>query len=513
MASNKMALIILDGWAHGPADPDVNAIHQAHTPFVDSLYHTYPNTELHTSGENVGLPEGQMGNSEVGHLNIGAGRVVYQPLVRINKAIQENDLFENKNLNDAITYARENGKAIHLVGLVSDGGVHSHIDHLKGLIDILSAKGCEDVYIHAFTDGRDTDPKSGIGYIQSLQQYLEDKTAELASIIGRYYAMDRDNRWERVSKAYQLLVNGQGKAFQNPANAIMEAYESDNTDEFIEPIVITDEDENPTATIQNGDVVLFFNFRTDRGRELTTALSQQDMPDYQMHKLDLYYLTMTPYDQTFEGVKVLFDENIPDDTLGETIADNHLLQLRIAETEKYPHVTYFFSGGRENPFEGEFRKMIPSPQVATYDLQPAMSAHEVNTGLQSMIKEHEPELVVLNYANPDMVGHTGDFDAVVKAVETVDQCLKATVAYLQDQGYSCLITADHGNADYMVNPDGSPNTAHTKNPVPLFILSQEAQAPLAQGRLANIAPTILHLMNLPQPEAMKGQSLLKPVTQ
>lgn len=513
MVDTKMALIILDGWGHGPDDSSVNAVHQANTPFVDSLYDQFPNTELQTSGEDVGLPEGQMGNSEVGHLNIGAGRVVYQPLVRINKAIQERSLHQNKNINDAIAYAKENGKAVHLLGLVSDGGVHSHIEHLKGLVDLFTEKGIEDLYIHAFTDGRDTDPKSGIGYIQSLQQYLAGKSGQIASIIGRYYAMDRDNRWERVNKAYQLLVNGKGEAYKNPANAIMDAYEQDNTDEFIEPVVMTDDYQNPTATIQDGDVVLFFNFRTDRGRELTTVLSQQDKPDYQMHKLNLYYLTMTPYDKTFEGVKVIFDENIPEKTLGETLADNNLGQLRIAETEKYPHVTYFFSGGRENNFQGEIRRMVPSPQVATYDLKPEMSAHEVNTALQETVTKDEPALVVLNYANPDMVGHTGDFNAVVKALETIDRCLKETVEFLRAHGYGCLITADHGNSDYMVNPDGSPNTAHTKNPVPLFLLHGNSDIQLSPGRLADIAPTILHLMNVEQPTAMTGQSLLKSVAQ
>ena len=508
-----MALIILDGWAHGPDDPKVNAVRQAQTPFVDSLYNLFPNTELYTSGENVGLPEGQMGNSEVGHLNIGAGRVVYQPLVRVNKAIEERTLHEDPTLNEAIDYAKQNEKAIHLLGLVSDGGVHSHIDHLKGLVDIFSEKECEDVYIHAFTDGRDTDPKSGIGYIQSLQQHIEDTPVELASIIGRYYAMDRDNRWERVKKAYQLLVNGEGEPYQDPGSAMMDAYEKNNTDEFIEPVVLTDNEESPVATIQDGDVVVFFNFRTDRGRELTMALSQQDMPEYQMQKLDLHYLTMTVYDKTFEGVNVIFDENIPEETLGEAVSNAGLGQLRIAETEKYPHVTYFFSGGRETTFSYEYRKMISSPQVATYDLQPSMSAKEVNEALQEVVQENEPSLIVLNYANPDMVGHTGDFNAVVEALETVDNCLEETVNFLRNRGYGCLITADHGNSDYMVNPDGSPNTAHTKYPVPLFLLTDQKNIQLERGKLADIAPTLLALMNLEQPETMSGQSLLSPVAQ
>lgn len=508
MSNQKAALIILDGWGHGPDNPEVNAIKKAQTPYVDSLYKDFPNSELLTSGENVGLPEGQMGNSEVGHLNIGAGRVVYQPLVRINKAIEERMLHNNNTLTQAINYAKTNGKSIHLLGLLSDGGVHSHIDHLKGLIDIFEEQECSNVYVHAFTDGRDTDPKSGIGYIQSLQQHLSGKQAELASIVGRYYAMDRDNRWERIQKAYKLLVEGRGSTYQDPAQALMDAYEADNTDEFIEPVILTHPDEQPIATINNGDVVLFFNFRTDRGRELTKALTQVDMPEHDMQKMDLHYLTMTPYDKTFEGIQVIFDEDIPDGTLGEAVANEGLSQLRIAETEKYPHVTYFFSGGREETFTQEQRKMIASPQVPTYDLQPPMSAHEVNAGLREMVQTYEPSLVVLNYANPDMVGHTGEFDAVVNAIETVDHCLKETVEYLKEHNYSCLITADHGNADYMVNPDGSPNTAHTKHPVPIFLVNTEKSYKLVDGILADIAPTILKLMGKPATEEMQGRCLL-----
>lgn len=508
MTQPKAALIILDGWGHGPKDPKVNAIQQARTPFVDSLYETYPNAELLTSGEDVGLPEGQMGNSEVGHLNIGAGRVVYQPLVRVNKAIEDQSLYQNQPLQDAIAYARDNHRAVHLLGLVSDGGVHAHIDHLKGLVDILDHQEATQVYIHAFTDGRDTDPKSGVGHIQALQQHLAHSNAQLASLIGRYYAMDRDNRWERIQKAYQLLVEGEGTPYRDPVQAMMDAYEAENTDEFIEPVLLTDAEGQPTATIQDGDVVIFFNFRTDRGRELTMALSQQDFPSYNMRKLNLRYLTMTAYDKTFEGIDVIFGDNIPEQTLGEVVADAGLSQLRMAETEKYPHVTYFFSGGRETPFSGEHRKMIESPRVPTYDLQPEMSAWQVNEALQQQVTANQPDLIVLNYANPDMVGHTGDFEAVLQALETVDQCLERTVRFLQEQGYACLVIADHGNADYMVNPDGSPNTAHTKHPVPAFLISEQKQVRLREGRLADVAPTLLQLLGEPLPAAMTGQSLL-----
>lgn len=508
MSNQKTALIILDGWGHGPDDPAVNAIHQARTPFVDSLYEAYPNAELHTSGEDVGLPDGQMGNSEVGHLNIGAGRVVDQPLVRINKAIANDTLYQNKPLLDAIQYARQQQRSIHLLGLVSDGGVHAHIDHLKALLDILEYHQAEQVFVHGFTDGRDTDPKSGIGHIQSLQQHLAGTRARLASIIGRYYAMDRDNRWERIRKAYQLLTQGEGDCYQDPVQAVMDAYEADNTDEFIEPVAITDEDQQPLTTISEGDVVIFFNFRTDRGRELTTALSQQDFPDYGMTKLDLRYLTMTAYDKTFEGVDIIFGDNVPEQTLGEVVADQGLSQLRIAETEKYPHVTYFFSGGREGHFDHEQREMVASPQVPTYDFQPAMSAQPLNDTLQDAVNTNAPDLIVLNYANPDMVGHTGDFGAVIEALETVDQCLRETVNFLQQNSYACLVIADHGNADYMVNPDGSPNTAHTKNPVPVFLLDEGNEQQIRSGRLADVAPTLLELMGCRKPEAMSGQSLM-----
>ena len=508
MKQQKVAFIILDGWAHGPKDENINAVEKAKTPFMDGLYLQYPHAELKTSGENVGLPEGQMGNSEVGHLNIGAGRIVYQPLVRINKAIEDRTLHQNQAIKDAIQYAKQNKKNIHLLGLVSDGGVHSHVKHLKGLCNIFHEHDFDDLYIHAFTDGRDTDPKSGVGYIQSLQQFLQKSSGRIASLIGRYYAMDRDNRWERVKKAYDLLVNGKGKESKDAPKAIMESYEEGITDEFIEPIVITDDDNQPIGTIEEGDVVLFFNFRTDRGRELTMALTQKDFPDQDMETMDLYYLTMTQYDKNFENVKVILDNSNPKNTLGEVMADNQRTQLRIAETEKYPHVTYFFSGGRENEFEGESRKMIPSPKVATYDLQPAMSAQAVTDELINEVNEKHPELIILNYANPDMVGHTGVFDAVVKAVETVDSCLKQAVEYLRKEGYTCIVTADHGNADFMVNEDGSPNTAHTTNPVPVILIGEDKETKLRNGRLADIAPTILQLMEINAPEEMTGKPLL-----
>ncbi len=508
MRNPKSALIILDGWAHGQKNENVNAVRKANTPFVDSLYEDYPNNELKTSGEDVGLPARQMGNSEVGHLNIGAGRIVYQPLVKINKAIEDKSLFENPVLQKALNYANSNNKQVHILGLVSDGGVHSHIDHIKGLCDIAESYNIPNFYVHAFTDGRDTDPKSGVGYIQSLQQHLNKSEGEIASVIGRYYAMDRDNRWERVQKAYVLLVNGNGKKSQDAPQAIMESYEDGITDEFIDPIVVTDENSKPLATIENGDVVLFANFRTDRGRELTMALTQQDFSDYGMETLDLYYLTMTEYDKNFENIDVILDNKAPGNTIGEFLANKGLTQLRIAETEKYPHVTYFFSGGREQQFEGESREMVPSPKVATYDLKPSMSAEEVTNDLIQFVQDEEPNFIVLNFANPDMVGHTGVFDAVVEALETVDTCLKRVVETLKNQNYECLITADHGNADFMVNNDGSPNTAHTQNPVPIFLLSEKKELKIKAGRLADLAPTLLQLMDLDIPKEMNGKPLI-----
>ncbi len=507
---NKLALIILDGWGHGVDDAQINAVKKAQTPFVDHLYQHYTNSELYTSGANVGLPDGQMGNSEVGHLNIGAGRVVYQPLVRINKAIQDGSFAGKDKLQNALEYAKANDKKVHFLGLLSDGGVHSHIYHLKELCRVAGEKGLKDFYVHPFMDGRDTDPKSGVGYIQELQQQLKETGGEIASLIGRYYAMDRDKRWERVKHAYDLLVKGKGEHYQDPAKALMDSYQKEVTDEFLNPVTITNEEDEPKATIEEGDVVIFFNFRTDRGRELTMALSQQEYPEQDMKPLQLYYLTMTEYDPEFEGVDIIFeDENIKN-TLGEFFAQKGLNQLRIAETEKYPHVTYFFNGGREEAFETEQRLMIASPKVATYDLQPEMSANEVTDAVIQEIENHEQDLIVLNFANPDMVGHTGDFDAVVKALETIDQCAKKVVEKCLEKGYISLVTADHGNSDFMVNEDGSPNTAHTTNPVPFILVDDQKQGiKLKDGKLADIAPTILALLGLDQPDGMTGDVLVE----
>lgn len=508
--SSRLALIILDGWAHGKKDPTVNAIEKAHTPFVDSLEGRYPKSELKTSGEDVGLPEGQMGNSEVGHLNIGAGRIVYQPLVKITKAFESGNMDQDKILLDALHYARKNNKRIHLLGLLSDGGVHSHIDHVKELCRIFSKHKFHEVFVHAFMDGRDTDPKSGTGYVESLEQSMKKTTGKIASIIGRYYAMDRDKRWERIKQAYDLLVHGSGKAFHNAAEAVIDSYREGVTDEFIKPRVIIDHHDQPFGTIRDGDVILFFNFRTDRGRQLTLALSQRSFPEQNMKPLDLYYITFTEYDKTFRGIRILFKDQPVSGTLGEIIAKYNGKQLRIAETEKYPHVSYFFSGGLEKPFEGEKRKLIPSPRVATYDLQPEMSAPEVTEATCRYIEKREHNLIVLNFANPDMVGHTGEFDAIVQAVETIDECARKVVNSCVENGYQCLVTADHGNADFAVNDDGSPNTAHTTNPVPLIYVSPLSEnVKLKNGRLSDIAPTILALLNVETPKVMTGEILIE----
>jgi 2,3-bisphosphoglycerate-independent phosphoglycerate mutase len=505
--AKKVVLIVMDGWGHG-SKTDANAIFKARTPFIDSLYRQYPNAELRTSGEDVGLPDGQMGNSEVGHLNIGAGRVVYQDLVRINLAIRDGSFFHEPNLNAAFTYAKANGKPVHLMGLVSDGGVHSHIDHLKALCDAAKNAGLQDVFIHAFTDGRDTDPKSGLGYLKELQEHLRHSVGTIASVVGRYYAMDRDKRWERVKLAYDLLVAGHGAASTDALPAVESSYAAGVTDEFIKPIVVTDKGQQPVAVIREGDVVICFNFRTDRCREITQALTQQDFHEQNMHRMDLHYVTMTNYDDTFQNVRVIYDKDNLAMTLGEVVADAGLKQIRIAETEKYPHVTFFFSGGREAPFEGEQRILVPSPKVATYDLQPEMSAEEVTMKLCAELEKGEASFVCLNFANCDMVGHTGVFGAVVKAVEKVDDCVRRVVETGQRNGYSILITADHGNADFMINEDGSPNTAHTTNPVPVFLLDPEHQH-LQNGRLADLAPTVLHLMGLEIPKEMTGKVLCR----
>lgn len=510
MNAKRVALIILDGWGHGP-DPKVSAIAQADTPFVDRLHEQYPNSELTTFGEAVGLPEGQMGNSEVGHLNIGAGRIVYQELARIHKAIRERALHENPTLLNALQYAKDNDKAVHIMGLVSDGGVHSHIKHLKALCDITQEQDVARTYIHAFTDGRDCDPKSGVGFIQDLQQHIESQRVELASVIGRYYAMDRDKRWERVKLAYDLLVHGKGEKTQDVIETMRARYAQDETDEFLKPIVCVNDEHEPIATIQNGDVLICFNFRTDRPRQISIVLTQRDMPEYDMHKLDLHYVTMTRYDETFEDIDVLFTKDNLTNTLGEILAKAGKTQTRIAETEKYPHVTFFFNGGREEPFELENRTLIPSPKVDTYDLKPEMSAYEVTDAIVKDIEENQPDFICLNYANADMVGHTGVFEAAVKAAEAVDTCTKRLVETALKHDYELIIIADHGNSDFMVNEDGSPNTAHTKNPVPCIYVSKNAQGvKLRDGKLGDIAPTILQLYGMDVPAEMDGDVLIEP---
>ncbi len=498
--------MILDGWGIA-SNKAVSAIDQADTPFINSLYEKYPNSALDASGMAVGLPEGQMGNSEVGHMNIGAGRVVYQDLVKISQAVEDESIGQNETLKSAIKYAKKQNKNIHLMGLVSNGGVHSHIDHLKGLISTLDKDGCKDVFIHAFMDGRDTDPKSGLGFIKELQNHLDNATGTIASICGRYFAMDRDNRWERVKLAYDLLVKGEGKTTSNAIEAITDSYQNDVTDEFIKPIVVQ-KDEQPIATIKSGDVVICFNFRTDRGREITQALSQQDFPEYGMQKLDLHYVTLTNYDESFLGVNVMYDKEHLKNTLGEVLAKNGKSQIRIAETEKYPHVTFFFSGGREMPFEGEDRILCPSPKVATYDLQPEMSAADIKNKIIPELRKGEVDFVCMNFANSDMVGHTGIFDAAITACETVDQCTNAVVTAALENNYTTIIISDHGNSDMMINPDGTPNTAHTTSQVPCILIDNRYKEPIKNGALGDLAPTILTLMGIHIPHEMTGVCLL-----
>lgn len=506
--SKKSILLILDGWGHGPR-PEASAITQANTPYVDNLYDKYPNSELITFGEDVGLPEGQMGNSEVGHMNIGAGRVVYQELARINKAIREEELHQNEVLIEALQYAKQQGKKVHLIGLVSDGGVHSHINHLKALCDITQQEGLDQVFIHAFTDGRDTAPNGGKAYLKSIQDHIKAQTVEIASVIGRYYAMDRDNRWERVKLAYDLLVNGKGESSRDLLATIQQNYDEGLTDEFLKPIFAANENGDPKATISKNDVVLFFNFRTDRPRELTQVLSQSDNDAFDMHKLDLYFVTMTRYDESFKGIKVLFTKEDIELPLGEVIANAGKTQTRIAETEKYPHVTFFFSGGNEKELEGEKRIMIPSPKVATYDLQPEMSGYEITDAIIADIKDRTPDFICLNYANTDMVGHTGDFKAAIKAAEVVDDCLSKLVPICLEYDYEIIIIADHGNSDTMINEDGSPHTAHTTNMVPCILVSNDiGDRAIQDGRLADVAPTLLELMGMEKPSIMTGKSLI-----
>ena len=504
--NKKVILMILDGWGHSP-DPKVSAIDHAKTPFIDALYHNYPNAELRTDGLNVGLPEGQMGNSEVGHMNLGAGRIIYQELTRINLAVAHKTLNQEKVLQEAFAYAKENKKDIHFLGLVSDGGVHSHIDHLKGLVDATQEYGLDNVFIHAFTDGRDVDPKSGVRFISEIENYCKNTTVKLASIIGRYYAMDRDRRWERVKKAYDLLVNGVGTYSHNAVDSIQDSYAKDITDEFIEPILMTDENNKPLATIKEGDVVLFFNFRTDRGRQLTEVLTQFDCHEFNMHRLNLYFVTLTNYDETYQNIKVIYNKDNITETLGEVLEKNHKKQIRIAETEKYPHVTFFFSGGREEPFEGETRILRNSPKVATYDLQPEMSAFELKDALVAELKKEEVDFVCLNFANGDMVGHTGVMEAAIKACEAVDTCVREVIETALEHHYTTIVIADHGNCETMINPDGSPNTAHTTNPVPIILVDKDLKH-IQNGVLGDVAPTILDLMGIERPEAMTRHSLL-----
>jgi 2,3-bisphosphoglycerate-independent phosphoglycerate mutase len=506
MPQHKVILVIMDGWGLGKVEK-ADAIRAANTPFVDSLYSQYPNTTLVTCGEEVGLPEGQMGNSEVGHLNLGAGRIVYQELQRINVAVRSGELAANPGLMALIEYAKTAGKPLHLLGLVSDGGVHSHINHLTALLDICKENGLSEVYIHAFTDGRDTDPRGGLRCMTELETHLADSVGTIASVSGRYYAMDRDNRWERVQKAYDTLVHGRGEFATGALDAIRDSYEKGVTDEFILPTVIT-RNGAPVATIREGDAVLCFNFRTDRCREITRVLTQTEFPTYGMSPLKLYYATMTEYDATFREVHVLFHNDNLNNTIGEVIAGAGLKQIRIAETEKYPHVTFFFSGGREQPFEGEQRIMVPSPKVATYDLQPEMSALPITDAIVSELTREEASFVCLNYANADMVGHTGVWDAVIKAVETVDNCVSRVVTTALAHGYTVFLTADHGNSDFMINADGSPNTAHTTNPVPFFIIDKDWKGTLRSGKLGDLAPTILKMMELPIPGEMTGNILI-----
>jgi 2,3-bisphosphoglycerate-independent phosphoglycerate mutase len=503
----KVLLMILDGWGIAK-NKKVSAIDHARTPYINSLYQKYQHGKLEASGLAVGLPEGQMGNSEVGHMNIGAGRVVYQDLVKINKAVEEKELDKNPVLLQAFEYAKANNKTVHLMGLLSDGGVHSHIRHLEGICTIAKNHAVSKLFVHAFMDGRDTDPKGGAAYLAQLQGHLKKTTGQIASVIGRYYAMDRDKRWERIKLAYDLMVKGVGEKTTDVIGAVKKSYEKDVTDEFIKPIVVTDPSSNPLATLQPGDVVLCFNFRTDRGRQITIALTQEDFPEQGMKKLDLYYVTMANYDDSFKNVKVIFDKDNLNNTLGEVVSNAGKKQIRIAETEKYPHVTFFFSGGREEVFPGESRILCPSPKVATYDLKPEMSAADIRNKIIPELEKKEVDFICLNFANPDMVGHTGVFEAAVKACETVDQCNQAVTESARKNGYSVIIIADHGNADMMINDDGTPNTAHTTNLVPFIFVDDQYKGIVKDGKLGDLAPTILSLMEIPIPKEMTGNILI-----
>ena len=507
MPGKKVILVIMDGWGLGQVASS-DAIQNANVPFTNSLYKKYPNSTLVTCGEAVGLPDGQMGNSEVGHLNLGAGRVVYQELQRINVAVKNGSFASNELLLNAIRFAKSNNKPLHLLGLVSNGGVHSHINHLKAIIDVCKHEEFSEVYIHAFTDGRDCDPKSGLGFIKELQAHLNNAVGKIASVSGRYYAMDRDKRWERIKLAYDALVNGSGEKATDALQAVENSYAKNITDEFIKPTIIIDEGQQPLGLIREGDVAICFNFRTDRCREITQVLTQTDMQGYDMKKLSLHYTTMTEYDQTFKNIHIIFETDNLNNTLGEILGKNGRTQIRIAETEKYPHVTFFFSGGREIPFEGEKRIMIPSPKVVTYDLKPEMSAFEVTEALLPEIKNKTADFICLNYANADMIGHTGVWAAAIKAVETVDKCVEQIITTGLENGYTIFLTADHGNSDYMINEDGSPNTAHTMNAVPFFIISKDWKGKIKSGKLGDIAPTILKMMDIPVPKEMTGEILI-----
>ncbi|HET8810909.1 MAG TPA: 2,3-bisphosphoglycerate-independent phosphoglycerate mutase [Flavobacteriaceae bacterium] len=503
--NKKVLLLILDGWGK-TQDEQVSAVFQAKTPCFDSLLKNHPNAQLRTDGANVGLPEGQMGNSEVGHMNLGAGRIVYQDLAKINSAVKNQSLIEEPVLEQAFNYAKTNQKPVHFLGLLSDGGVHSHIDHLKGLLTAAENFGISKKFVHAFTDGRDVDPRSGKGFVEAILPHLKKTNSKLASIVGRYYAMDRDKRWERTKVAYDLLVHGKGEETTDPIESISRSYADEITDEFLKPIVMVENNE-PVATIKEGDVVVFFNFRTDRGRQLTQALSQEDFPEQEMKKLPLYYVTLTQYDDRFENIHVVFQKENLKATLGEVLEYTGKTQIRAAETEKYPHVTFFFSGGREMPFKGEKRILVNSPKVATYDLQPEMSAYELKDKLLPEIEGQTADFMCVNFANPDMVGHTGVFEAAVKACETVDECMQEIIDAAKESGYSVIVLADHGNSEKMINPDGSPNTAHTTYPVPVILVDKDCKK-INSGILGDVAPTILELMGIEKPSLMTQHSLL-----
>ncbi|MEW4924324.1 2,3-bisphosphoglycerate-independent phosphoglycerate mutase [Algibacter sp. 2305UL17-15] len=504
--NKKVILMILDGWGKSP-DPKVSAIDNANTPFIDSLYTKYPSASLRTDGLHVGLPEGQMGNSEVGHMNLGAGRIVYQDLVKVNLAVENKTLNTEKVLVDAFDYAKKNNKDVHFLGLLSNGGVHSHINHIKGLVDAANEAGVKNSYIHGFTDGRDVDPKSGAGFVKDLQSHIENTNTKIASICGRYYAMDRDKRWERIKFVYDALVKGIGEASKNLVASIENKYANEITDEFIKPLIAVDDKNIPIAKVKDGDVIIFFNFRTDRGRELTEALTQQDFPEHDMEKLDLHYVTLTNYNDTYKNINVIFNKDNLTETLGEVLEKHNKKQIRIAETEKYPHVTFFFSGGREAPFKGEDRILRNSPKVATYDLKPEMSAFELTDALVPELKKGDVDFVCLNFANGDMVGHTGVMEAAIKACEAVDKCVKEVVSTALDNGYTTLLIADHGNCETMINPDGSPNTAHTTNPVPIILIDKDLKD-IKDGILGDLAPTILKLIGVEQPKAMTQHPLV-----